>query len=214
MRLTTLALLVASASSVAWSQTREAPSCGEKSGVRLIVFVGSRIDIRPVGTAQPPLQPFLLDQKFVATYKVLQVLCGSSSSPQIEFDVYDHYGTPAFAAFDTVLLYVSEQGGHLVHEKYLYDPVYRTEDGSWAGCGDPYAGISWAPSEEVHAVPVRFKHEVTFSVASMTEEQIRERYPPQFFTRRGERVVCTAGAGIADLFRAKRSSVLTARGLF
>ena len=113
--------LLAGSSTVA--QSPAVPTCGDQPGVGLIVFVGRRIDLRPAGTAVPPLQPFLLDQKFVARYEVLQVICGAFASPRIEFDVYDHYGTPAFAAFETVLLYVSQQNGRMVQEKYVYQPV-------------------------------------------------------------------------------------------
>jgi hypothetical protein len=209
-----LLLIGALAGSSVEAQSPAAPSCGDQPGVGLIAFVGRLVDLRPAGTAVAPGQPMIVDQKFLAKYQVLHVICGAYGSPQIEFDVYDHYGTPAFAGFETVLLFVSRLNGRLVHEKYVYEPVYETEDGTWAGCGDPYALETWAPSEDVHAMPIRFKKEVSFPIANMTEEQIGEQYPPQYFTRRRDRVVCTAGTGIAELFKVKRSGVLTARGLF
>ncbi len=206
-----LGLFPASATS---AQLPATPGCGDAPGVGLIVFVGRRVEVRPAGAAVPPLQHFLLDQRFQATYDVLEVLCGGYTAPRIAFDVYDHYGTPAFAAFETVLLYVSRQEGRLVHEKYLYDPVYQTADGGWAGCGDPYALETWAPSEVVHAVPTQFKDDVSFSIRGLTDEEISQRYPPQYFARHGDRVTCVAGARVADLFTVKRLGPLTARGVF
>lgn len=196
------------------SMESQAPSCGEQPAESLIVFVGRRIEIRPAGVAVPPRQPLLVDAKFMVTYDVLHVLCGPSPLSRIEFEVYDHYGTPAFAEFETVLLYVSRDDGRWLHLKYLYNPVYEVEDGTWAGCGDPYAHEPEVDRGTLRTTPARFKNEVSFSVLNLTDEQIGEQYPREYFTRRGDLAICTAGASINDLFAIKRSGVLRARGLF
>ena len=187
--------------------------CGEQSSETLLVFVGRQVGLRPVSVEAPPGQPFIWDEKYAAEYEVLRIVCGAYPSPRIAFDVYDHYGVPAFAAFETVLLYVSRYQGRLVHEKYLYNPVYETEDGGWAGCGDPYA-LDGVHRGQVRAVSVRFKSKVSFPIGDLTESQVNERYPSAYFDRRDDRVYCTAGAPVDSLFAIKRDGYLRARGIF
>jgi hypothetical protein len=175
--------------------------------------VGRKIDLRPAGVEVPPGQPFIWDEKYIAQYEVLRVLCGVHPSDQIAFEVYDHYGVPAFAEFETVLLYVSRYNGRLVHQKYLYNPVYETTSGGWAGCGDPYA-LDDVHRGHIRAVPVSFQSEVSFPVTNLTESEVSERYPSAYFASRGERVVCTAGAPIDSLFAIKRDGYLRAREIF
>jgi hypothetical protein len=187
--------------------------CGEQPRETLFVFVGRRVAVQPVGTEMPPRQPFIRDSKYLARYDILRVVCGTHPPGRIEFDVYDHYGKPAFSHFETVLLYVGRFEGRWVHAKYLYDPAYETADGDWAGCGDPYA-LDEPHRGELKAEPIRFKSEVSFPVDGLTETQINERYPPAYFGRRGDRVVCKAGARIAALFTIKRDGFLRAREVF
>jgi hypothetical protein len=189
------------------------PRCGEQPTETLFVFVGRKISLRPVGVEVPPGQPFILDEKYLGEYEVLRVLCGVHPSDHIEFEVYDHYGVPAFAEFATVLLYVSRYNGRLVHEKYLYNPVYETKDGGWAGCGDPYA-LDHVHRGHIRALQVSFKAEVSFPIANVTESEGSERYPAAYFARRGDRFFCMAGASIDSLFAIKRDGYLRARGIF
>jgi len=197
-----------------WAQAQSAapPRCGEEPSETLLVFVGRRIDLKPVSNEAPP-GSVILDLKYLARYRILHVLCGLFPSDTIEFEVYDHYGTPAFAEFETVLLYVSRYNGRMIHQKYMYNPVYGTTDGGWAGCGDPYE-LDEVHRGEVRAARVRFKTEVSFPIANLTEAQIKELFPSEYFVRRRNRVVCTAGARIQDLFAIKRDGFLRARGIF
>ena len=187
--------------------------CGEEPSETLFVFVGRKVGLRQVGVEAPPRQPFIWDAHYIAEYQILRVLCGTHPSEGISFEVYDHYGVPAFAAFETVLLYVSRYQGRLVHEKYMYNPVYETEDGDWAGCGDPYA-LDDVHRGEVPALAVRFKGEVSFPTRELSEAEVNKRYPSAYFQRRGDRVYCTAGAPIESLFAIKRDGFLRAREVF
>jgi hypothetical protein len=72
-------------------------------GANLFAFVGRKIDLRKVNDV-PKANVLLLDSHFVARYRVLEIVYGNSPGPEVTFDVYDHYGTPAFAKFETALL--------------------------------------------------------------------------------------------------------------
>ena len=153
----------------------------------LIVFVGKRLSVIP----QPP--ELGLDLKFEAHYQVLQLVFGQYERPQITFTVYDHYGSPAFARYETALMFVSRHEGKLYHEKYEFIPVYPTADGRWAGCGDPYRFEPPVHRGELKPAPIKFanivKHEKT-----------------------GKR--CTHGNYVEELFLVKKNGVLKARGWF
>lgn len=212
-RLLIIISALAAATQLLPAQVVNAKTCGVAPGENLVVFVGRKLSVRQFQPAVPP-GAFLLDHAFRARYHVLQVFCGALTSPQIEFEAYDHYGTPAFAQFETVVLFVSREDGQFVQQKYQYANVYETVDGSWAGCGDPYQFEPKVHRGRIRAKPVKFKRPVVFSVAGLSEKEIRRRYSPQFFTQRGDSVICTAGATLAEIFAVKRNGVLKARELF
>jgi hypothetical protein len=113
-----------------------------------------------------------------------------------------------------VLLYVSRHEGRLIHQKYQFDAVYETRDGGWAGCGDPYRNAIPEQRGDVRPGAVAFADPPSFPVAGFAEDEIAKRFPPHLFERRGDRVVCTGGATIEELFQVQREGVLGARGLF
>lgn len=209
-----LAGLLVCLSSPAAGQPVDSRTCGVNPGENLIVFVGQKIELRKVAEPHVDEHGWQMDYKFRATYEVFDLVCGDYASPQIKFDIYDHYGTPEFAQFETVLLYVSRYDGRLVHQKYAYDAVYETTDGSWAGCGDPYKNDPEVHRGSIRAEPIDYEREVSFSVSGLSEAEIQKRYPSEYFRRKGDVVICEAGARVADLFAIKREGVLKARGLF
>jgi hypothetical protein len=195
------------------TQVIDRATCGVVPDQNLIVFVGRKLDVQ---SFSPEYQPgsIPMDYAFRARYQVLDVLCGDLQTPEVEFEAYDHYGTPGFSKFETVLLFLSRADGRFYHQKYQYSDVYETRDGSWAGCGDPYKLEPDVHRGTIRAKPITYKQPVTFSVRGLTEEQIRKWYSPDFFHRQDSTVVCRAGAPVWDLFAVKRAGVLKARGLF
>src|ERR1700674_563930 len=115
------------------SSTRSKPAPEEKLDAKrdLIVFVGKKLNV-----IEQPAEENSLDGKFEARFRILQRVFGRYDEPEITFTVYDHYGEPGFAKYDTVLMFVSRFEGKFYHEKYQFFPVYPTADGRWAGCGD------------------------------------------------------------------------------
>jgi len=151
----------------------------------LLVFVGRRIAVREV---LPREDEIWFDRKFVARYAVLSVVYGALTAPEIEFTAFDHKvppkALPGFARNEVALLYVSKDGGQLVHEKYQYDNVSRTRDGRWGLCGDPQP-----PSG-----PSRLR--------------------PHPIELKGTVAVCKEGFYADELFEIRKRGVLRARGLF
>jgi hypothetical protein len=155
----------------------------------LLVFVGRRLEVRQI---RPPEGEIWFDKQFEGRYRVLAVIHGHYEAPEIEFTAFDHKTPddfPFFAKNDVVLLYVSKYEGRFFHEKYIYDDVYPTRDGRWAGCGHPYR----SPTDDFDLLPhaIELAAEVRSDVAG-----------------------CETGLYAEELFELKKRNVLLARGLF
>ena len=176
------------------------PADGPVARDELIVFVGRRRSVQESAREKPAF-----NEKFTAQYDVLQMLYGSWPTPTIEFTVYDHYGIPAFSKYDAVVLYVARYGETLVHEKYLFDDVYPTRDGRWAGCGDPRGSDSHAPEWKPSAVEFQ-----PIDVSRLAPTEIEERYPTDRFNVTEGFATCKKGTLAPDLVQFKLD-VLRAR---
>jgi len=145
----------------------------------LFAFVGEKLNVHLDSAACTDF-----DNAFAARYKVLQRIYGYYSGDTISFMVYDHYGVPAFSAYNHVLLYLSEHDGKYYHEKYQYDVVNKTIDGQWAGAPKDY------PNPNIK--------DTTLKPVMITYESMP----------------AAKGFYVKDLFRCKKEGVLTARELF
>lgn len=209
----TMAAVSASGGSAVAAET--IPECGRVDGDGLFVFVGEKLEVMEVPPPPDPPDPGILiirlDYQYRARYRVIDRICGEFKGDMIEFDAFDHWGYPAFARYETVLLYVSRHGDRYVHQKYQFNDVYRTRSGEWASCGDPYRREPEVHRGDIQAVPLEFEEPLLYSVAGFTEERIAERFPVEYFSREGDYVACRAGATADVLYTVKRLGVLKSR---
>lgn len=180
------------------------------------VFVGEKIDVHRISIPAKP-NTIIMDAAFEATYLVLQNVYGGYAHDTIRFRVYDHYGTPGFAKFQRVLLYVSEYEAKLYHEKYQFSPVYKANNGRWAG---PYAtGDYQHPFLEKNPTQVKpeeipFGPDAFIDITGYAPEVARQQFPSPYYRLEGNRAIPVLGNYVEDLFRLKKDGVLKARGLF
>ncbi|WP_460219321.1 hypothetical protein [Psychroserpens sp. MEBiC05023] len=80
-------------------------------------------------------ESYVMDRGFKAKYKVVINVFNDLKSDTIEFLAYDHYGRPTFENYENVLLYISlsKEKGNYYHQKYQFDPVEKSTDGTWKG---------------------------------------------------------------------------------
>ena len=157
----------------------------------LIVFVGKRLSVTTPKPTPPPKDVILFDEEFKARYQVLRVVFGSYKPKEIAFTVYDHYGVPQFARYDTVLLFVARYKNKFYHEKYEFFPVYPTANGRWASCGNPDQWETSYYHGKLKPVPIKFFGKVVDEA-----------------TKRP----CTQGNYVEDLLRLEQNGVLKSRG--
>lgn len=184
-----------------------------RKGENLLAFIGEKISLEQ--QEPPPCDRcIMMDSFYVADYRVLDTVFGNYRGNTITFDVYDHYGEPRFSNSDTVLLFVQRRAdGSYLHVKYQFAALYRGTDGEWYGCGDPY-GYSFKGQRTVQARPMQFSAPVSFPLTDMSAEEIKRRYPADYFEVRDGHALCTMGTSVADLFQAKKESALTDYGIF
>ena len=159
------------------------------------------------------MKPFTIDEAFKAQYKVIQRVYGNYEKDTIDFTAYDHMGVPAFSKFSNVLLFVSNHGGKYYHEKYQYFDVYKTKEGRWASCGDPYKFDDYH-RKNLKAVRLEFTEPVSFDLSTLNDERIKKLYPEPYFIINDKSALCIMGTYVGELFQVKKEGVLKARGIF
>ncbi len=197
--------------------------CQEKYD-SLLVFVGEKISLvnYPDSTYKDTLVTdgdtivtvhMAMDARFVATYKVIQLINGKYTHDTISFIVYDHYGQPAFSNFQFVLLFVKPMEGKYYHEKYQYFTVYQTKYGEWAS---PYSSFEYhhpySNTFTVKPEKIQFEDEISFDIAGLPKKRIKYLYPKPYYRIVGDKAIVVYGNYIQDLFLIKQQGILKARG--
>jgi hypothetical protein len=195
----------------------------------LYVFVGKKIEVRAVpekrekelvdttidgtDTIYSTHRVINMDAKFIAKYKILQLMYGSFKSDTIEFVAYDHFGIPAFSKHENVLLFIFNRNGHLYHERYQYFPVYKTKDDRWAGAYQPslYEEDS---TTAIRPERIDFKKQVSFNIKGREQSDIKESFPEPYFKIVSNKAIAIWGNYVEELFELEKQAVLKDRGFF
>lgn len=204
---------------------------GQTKKDSLFAFVGQKIELKEIpqkrliehvdtvvkdgDTTYRKLVTVSMDYKFLAKYKVLQQVYGSFVADTIEFVVYDHYGVPAFSKYKTVLLYVSNYNGKLIHEKYQFADVYKTKNGRWASgyrTGDYEHDFN--KNTTIKPELIEFEKEVSYSLKRQPREDIENLYPPPYYKIKDNKAIVVYGNYVEELFVLKRNGILKARRIF
>jgi hypothetical protein len=202
---------------------------GQSRKDSLIVFVGEIIEVKysPEEKKEPPPDTIVrngkktvvrtvtisMDSRYVAKYKVLQLVYGTYKEDTIEFSAYDHYGQPGFSNYKTVLLFVSNYNGKLYHEKYQYFDVYLTTDNRWASPGDPYKFDDYH-RKDIKPQNIKFKEKIFYDLKQLDQDRIKEAFPTEYFNIIDNKAYPLMGTYIEDLFIVKKEGILKARGVF
>jgi hypothetical protein len=185
---------------------------GVNDSNRLFVFVGQKVWVEPL-----PSKQYSFDNGFKAKYLVLEKVFGNFTSDTIEFVAYDHYGTPAFSKYQNALLYVSADSGTYYQQKYMYNDVYKTIDGRWAGsyAGGDY-GHEYNKNTKIKPVKVGFAEKVAYPTKMTNDDgqQFTLTFPKPYFKTVGDSAFAIYGNYVEDLFKLKRDGYLTAREIF
>jgi hypothetical protein len=185
---------------------------GLKDNNKLFAFVGQKIWVKPL-----PSRQYSFDNGFKAKYLILEKVFGDFLADTIEFVAYDHYGIPPFSKFKNVLLYVSADSGTYYQQKYMYNDVYKTQDGRWAGT---YAWEDYQHAYNKHTktrpIKIDFAERVAYPTKMIDDEgkQLMYSYHKPYFKTVGDSAIAIYGNYVEELFALKKTGILTARKLF
>jgi hypothetical protein len=176
------------------------------------VFVGEKISVDTLAPKQGEI-PF--DRGFIAKYKVIKTLYGNYKKDTIEFEAYIHTGnTPAFSGYKTVLLYLSSYQGKWYQQKYMYDAVYPTKDGKWAGVGKSFDYEHEDNQKtKIKPQPIAFSDSVWFDLKIYTQKE-KKWFDSKYYIVKDDKAYPIMGNYIEELFALKKNGYLKARGLF
>ncbi len=170
--------------------------------------------MQSVRPPKPKPDVFVFDSEYRAKYEVLQVVYGTYPKKQISFSAYIHVGPLALTQYEVGLVYVSKYDGKFIQQKYLFQPVYPTNDGRWAGCGDPYKDVADVHWHGVKPVPIVFAPTLRFDTKGMSAKEIATKFPAPLFRREPGSAICVMGNYPDELFRVMAEGYLKARGVF
>lgn len=193
-------------SSESLSSCLENPSAEGK----LIVIVGEKIEIKEV---EPERDMMLPNSKFVATYRIMQKICGEYDKDTVIFTAYDHYGFPGFGNYQYALLFLNNYEGAIYHEKYQYFPLYKTKDGKWAS---NYHYEEYGDETNVKPEKINFLDEVSFSIDGLTRATTQRQFPEPYYTidKKSRKTIAAWGNYVPELFQLKKDGVLKYRGFY
>ena len=198
----------------------------------LLVFVGEKIEMEysPEEEKESPVDTIIkgkdtsyvrqvsinFNSRYVAKYKILQLINGPYKQDTIEFIAFDHYGKPAFSKYKTVLLFVSHYKGKLIHEKYQYFDLYLTTDNKWASPYSSEGDFNHPYKDNITVKPekISFKDEISFSVDNLSSDEIQTRFPKPYYEIKNGKAIVVYGNYVDDLFKLKQQTILKARKIY
>lgn len=111
----------------------------EDKNLNLYAFIGKKISVEEILNNKQKIKDpnsndsiiiINMDEAFICKYQILQNVFNKISKDTIEFEAYDHYGSPDFKNYEYVLLYLSKDtDGKFTHMKYQFDALKFTNTG-------------------------------------------------------------------------------------
>lgn len=189
-------------------QEKAPVSCMENPGVegKMLVIVGEKISMEEI-----PQEEGSMYGKFLATYKINELVCGNYKRDTISFFAYDHYGDPGFSKFKNAMLFLSDYDSVIYQQLYQFFDVYKTKDGRWASSYQPE---DYGRTNSVKPDSVEFVEEVSYNIIGGKKKLIKEYYPEPYFKITKEKAIAVWGNYLPELLQLKKEGVLKARGLF
>jgi hypothetical protein len=175
------------------------------------VFIGEKIELQQLKT-KDYCDAIIINREYRAVYKIVDKKAGNYQKDTIQFHVYDHRGGPEFAQHQYVMLFVSDYCGRLIHQKYLYYPVYKTIDGRWAS---PSHYIQYSRLDSGSTIkPERliFKERVEIDLAGYDSSNIQLYFPANYYTINNGKAIPMYGNYAPDLIEIQQQTYLKARG--
>jgi hypothetical protein len=176
------------------------------------VFVGKKISVSRA-EEKYYCDVYTMDSKFEAEYKIIESVYGKLAKDTLKFVVYDHYGRPRFSNYEYALLFVSRYCDKMVHQKYQYYPLYKTDNNKWAS---PYSAFDYSRIDSTIKIKpelIKFQEPVYFDITKWNKDMIEKEYPAPYYKIENGKAIALYGNYVPELLELKKQTVLKARGI-
>lgn len=179
--------------------------CDQKLPSKTYIFVGSKINVSYADTSDYCYM--LMDSKYNANYKIEQEFGDHFPDSTIAFTAYDHNSMSQylFKNYENVLIFVGEYCDDLIHMKYQFFPVYKTQNGRWATPVDAYK-VKYDKAKEDLYENIVFDKSVSFDLPNeQSDEQmaqfIKNRFPEKYYSIKDGKAYPIMGRYAEDLVK-------------
>ena len=179
--------------------------CDQKLPSKTYIFVGSKIKVSRADTSDYCYMSW--DSKYNANYKIEQEFSDHFPDSTITFIAYDHNSMSQylFKNYENILIFIGEYCGDLIHMKYQFFPVYKTQNGRWATTVDAYKAKYDKDKEDLYENIV-FDKSVSFDLPNqLTDEQmtqfIKNRFPEKYYSIKDGKAYPIMGRYAEDLVK-------------
>ncbi|MCF1716680.1 hypothetical protein L0U88_18710 [Flavihumibacter sp. RY-1] len=189
--------------------------CDEKpdSPKKLFVFIGELLKTETI-----PADVSTKNTKFIATYKIIERVCGTYIPDSITIEVIQAAYDPTFKPNRTHLV-ISIKDTTLNSPYYLWADLYyevlKTANNKWAV---PCIIKNHLHDHTVLNPPkyenIKFSNESYYNVNGLTQEDIDTTYPEFFFKIKNGKAFPKYGNTIDDIFELHKERTLTYAGIY
>lgn len=179
--------------------------CEQKIPSKLYMLVGKKIDVSYADTSEYCYM--LMDSKYNANYKIEQEFSDHFPDSTIAFTAYDHNSMSQylFKNYENVLIFIGEYCGDLIHMKYQFFPVYKTQNGRWATTVDAHK-VKYDKAKENLYENIVFDKSVSFDLPNqLSDEQmaqfIKNRFPEKYYSIKDGKAYPIMGRYAEDLVK-------------
>ena len=194
-------------------------SCiGQSKDDSLYVLVGKKISIKKAKQPSLSSDQILFSSKYRLKFKVIQNVHNKLTQKTIVFYAGAHLGLREMPTSDYSLLFLSINNGQYSLIRFQFFDVYKTTDGRWAACGDPFyfdKQLKDSVKTYIPIVKLNFSDPVTFKINPSTDSaSIKDVFPEPYFKIEGRVATGLMGCYVEDLFTMKKEGILKQLGYF
>jgi hypothetical protein len=187
--------------------------CNEQPGspTKVFVFVGELLNLKQV-----PAEDDFNETRFVATYRIIEKVCGSFPRDTIRFHVIQMNYDTSFAKIRNQLLMLIKDTADNDYKLWgdLSFDVFKTTNNQWAV---PYMEKNETVTIGQKALKerkMRFAKDAFYDTKGMTKEEVGIVYYEPYYRIEKDRVVPLMGNTIEEVFRYEKEGTLASAGAY
>lgn len=193
-------------------------SIGQSLNDSVFVFVGEKVSIKKIRQPNLSKGQIHLYSKYRLKFKVIQNVHNVLEQKRIVFYADAHLGLRELPTNKHSLLFLVLENGQYKLIRFQFFDVYKTTDGRWVSCGDPfYLDKKFKDSIKsvIQIVKPVFSRPVTFKInPSMDSASVKDVFREPYFKVDGKVATGVMGCYVEDLFTLKKEGILKELGFF